>query len=239
MTQPQVKEMPPSGKLSGGCGLDGLGTKSFLHSTTRLITTDGAGGPGVARAGARRSGGDTRERNQADRQYADAVEDKRRMQELHDGTVTYLLAMAQWQSFITLTLSDAVVGPTRMTPEALTWKWRYLIRVLNTDLLGDHYTRIVHHSYFAYAMAIEPHTKGRDQIHLHAIVDRRINYRLLHDTWNRIAGHAWIERIDDVNASVRYTCKYIIKGGVVEYYKPQKYKEPSFKPMWYETPPGL
>lgn len=157
--------------------------------------------------------------------------------------VVWILGAASWRSFITLEFKD-IVGRDRARA-----CWRSLVQTLNRDLWGNHYTRDVGHCYFAYLVGYEQQKRG--SFHLHALVDRPVNYQLIHDTWHILGGDAqaklnpsdrshigfaWIDQIKDVIASVVYVTKYVSKGGDLEIHLPQKWvykKEPPFKPMWW------
>lgn len=145
--------------------------------------------------------------------------------ELREGWEIWVKGFADWKSFLTLTFRDIV---TRDQSEN---QFRYLLQVLNRDLFGNHYTRIVGHSYFAYVSAWEHQKRGA--LHLHVLVDRPINFRLVHTVWNKMAGFAWIEPVKDLDTTVSYISKYVSKGGDLSVHKPLKVKEPAFKPMWY------
>ena len=145
--------------------------------------------------------------------------------ELREGWEKWVRGFAQWQSFVTLTFRDIV---TRDQSEN---QFRFLIQVLNRDLFGNHYTRIVGHSYFAYAAGWEHQKRGA--LHLHVLVDRRINYDLVHAVWGKMSGFAWIEPVVDLEPVVGYLSKYVSKGGELSLYKPAKVKEPAFRPLWY------
>ena len=152
------------------------------------------------------------------------------MSELGDTWANYVAGIANWQSFWSLTFADRdrTHDVTRAEAEYL---WRRLVQVLNRDLFRNNYTRIVGHSYFAYALAYEYQTRGT--LHMHALVDRRTNWELANDTWRRMAGIIKIKPVDDLLGISRYMSKYVTKGGDVVLYRPKKYKEPAFKPMWY------
>ena len=144
---------------------------------------------------------------------------------IREGWEGYIRELATWQSFVTLTFRDIVAV------ERLEFNWRYLVQRLNSNLFGNHYTRIVGHSYFAYAMGIEAQKRGA--LHAHALVDRRINFELVHSLWGAMAGFAFIKPVDDQDTAISYLSKYVTKGGEIAVYKPVKVKEPAFKPLWY------
>ncbi len=154
---------------------------------------------------------------------------------LTDTWAEYVTGFAKWQTFVTLTFEtlDRTHNVTRTEAQ---FKFRRLVQALNIDLYGHHYTRIVGHSYFAYALAFENHKSGL--LHMHALLDNRTNWKLIMQYWQGDKrpyrmGIAKIKRVDDLQKSAKYICKYVTKGGEVVLYKPEKSKEPSFKPMWY------
>ncbi len=87
---------------------------------------------------------------------------------------------AHWTTFATLTF-ESKKYPDGASSDQARWCWRSLVRYLNHDLFGNHYAEIVHHSYFAYALAFENHKSGL--LHCHALMSRRINYSAVHRFW--------------------------------------------------------
>lgn len=152
------------------------------------------------------------------------------MSELRDTWSEYIAGFAEWTSFWSLTFADRdrTHDVTRSEAEFL---WRRLVQSLNTDLFGNHYTRIVGHSYFAYALAYEYQKRGT--LHMHALVDRRTNWELANRIWRQMAGIIKIKKVEDLQGASRYMSKYVAKGGDVVLHRPQSYKEPAFKPLWY------
>lgn len=146
-------------------------------------------------------------------------------QTIREGWEGYVKELATWQSFVTLTFRDVVAV------ERVEFSWRFLVQRLNAELFGNNYTRIVGHSYFAYAMGIEAQKRGA--LHAHVLVDRRIHFEKVHSLWNALAGFAYIKPVDDQDAAISYLSKYVTKGGEIAVYKPAKVKEPAFKPLWY------
>ena len=137
----------------------------------------------------------------------------------------YVRGFAQWQNFVTLTFRDIV------TRDQAEHQFRYLIQVLNRDLFGKHYTRIVGHCYCSYVVGFESQKRGA--LHMHVLFDKPINFNLVHVVWNKMAGFAWIKPVDDVEAVSAYVAKYVSKGGDLSLYKPLQVKEPRFQPFWY------
>lgn len=139
----------------------------------------------------------------------------------------YVASVADWQVFLTLTWANVVER------ERVIFNWRQLVQVLNRDLYGNHYVRTVGHSYFSYVYALEAQRRGA--LHLHALVDQRLNFNLVHSWWNAVAGFAWARPIEDAearNRTVFYVTKYVTKGGDIQVYKAGPWKEPKFRPLW-------
>lgn len=229
----EQKKEPPTGEVGGGVTVSVNGEVSaLLHSTTGA---EGVGVPACREtAGAPRNARRVNaEWGRVERECQDVIERRANAAEVDAARVAFIMGLAEWKVFATLTLSDAIVGAGRLTPEQLMWKYRYLWRCMNADLHSKRYVQRVGHGYCAYAVAIEPHMKGRNQIHAHALFDRPVNFRLMHEIWNGIAGYAWIRAVGNMKQDVEYVCKYVSKGGELYHYKPTVYKEPSFRPMWY------
>jgi hypothetical protein len=149
--------------------------------------------------------------------------------ELVESWSEYLRGFANWKSFLTLTFR-AADRTHEVTGDQAERAFSWLIQRLNSDLFGKHYTRIVHHSYFAYALALERHKSGL--LHMHALVDRRINFQLAIALWQKAYGYIKIEPVYD-DGVIAYVCKYITKGGDIKVYCPKVYKMPAFVPMWF------
>jgi hypothetical protein len=154
---------------------------------------------------------------------------------LSSAWTNYVVGFAHWSTFLTLTFEQADRTHSVTQTEAH-FKFRRLVQVLNNDLYGHHYTRIVGHSYFAYALAFENHKSGL--LHMHALLDNRTNWSLIKRYWQGDKrpyhmGIADIKRVDDLGKSAKYICKYVTKGGEIVLHKPDKLKVPSFSPSWY------
>jgi len=152
------------------------------------------------------------------------------MDELGNAWSEYVATFTVWKSFWTLTFADRdrTHDVTRVEAEYL---WRRLVQALNTDLFWNHYTRIVDHCYFSYALAFEYQQRGT--LHMHALVDRPTNWELANRLWRQMAGIIKIKPVEDLLGVSRYMSKYVTKGGDVVLYRPQSFKEPAFKPLWY------
>lgn len=145
--------------------------------------------------------------------------------ELRDAWRDYIKGFASWRSFVTLTFRDFV------TRDQAEHQFSFLLQVLNRDLFGNHYTRIVGHNYCSYVAGFENQKRGA--LHMHVLFDRPVNYELIHTIWNKMSGFAWIEPVNDLDKAVAYVSKYVTKQGDLMVYKPVKVKEPAFQPLWY------
>jgi len=154
---------------------------------------------------------------------------------LRDTWGAYVADFANWSAFWTLTFEQADRTHSVTATEA-EFAWRRLIQTLNRDLYGNHYTRIVGHSYFSYARAFEQKPWGL--LHMHALTDRRTNWALAHRYWQGERrpfhiGIVDIRKVDDVQTDARYLTKYITKGGDVTLFRQEKNKMPAFQPLWF------
>ena len=153
--------------------------------------------------------------------------------QLQEGWQEYIQGFAPWKLFLTLTFSQADRFYP-VTQDQVVYDWRKLVRVLNKDLWGNNYTSKVHHSYFSYILAIEPHRSGA--LHAHALVDQPINPDLLEVYWNKIAGWEKIKTVaGDREKMSKYLSKYIIKGGMLYPYKSKSERVPTFQPYWWSS----
>jgi hypothetical protein len=150
--------------------------------------------------------------------------------EIHQVYYDWLSRAAEWTTFITLTFKD--VKP----PDQAYKCWTLLVRVLNQRAFGSHYTEKVGHSYFNYIVGIES-TKSRDVVHFHVLIDKPVDYKLVHSWWNKVAGFAWIERIKDKDKALHYVTKYCLKAGEdnVRFFLKSKGKTPDPLPGWWIT----
>jgi len=143
---------------------------------------------------------------------------------------SFLEGFADWSSFWTLTFRERDTKHQVNRTEA-EFLFRRLVQILNIDLFGHHYSRIVGHSYFSYAAAFEHGKQGH--LHMHVLADRRVNYALIHRIWRSMAGIVDIRSVTNKPGAARYLAKYVGKGGQVITHRPTKIKEPIFKPSWY------
>jgi hypothetical protein len=139
----------------------------------------------------------------------------------------WIREFSDWQFFVTLTFREIV---TRDQAEHL---FRFLVQVMNQELYGNHYMRIVGHSYFSYVAGFEHQKRGA--LHMHILVDQKIHFELVHSIWQKVAGYAWIEPVNDLARAVSYVSKYVVKDGDLTVWKQRKFKEPSFQPMWFQN----
>jgi hypothetical protein len=143
----------------------------------------------------------------------------------------FVFSLADWESMLTLTVSNEKM----CFKDGLVKRARSLIQILNRDLYGDNYYRIVKHSYFSYAMGLE-YTKNTVN-HLHIVVDMPINFSLVHTLWNHMSGFAYIKPVPDRRGAADYICKYVVKGQELTFWKQEK-KDlpcPKFVPIWYSN----
>ncbi|MBN1182210.1 MAG: hypothetical protein JXB49_07975 [Bacteroidales bacterium] len=175
--------------------------------------------------------------NEYEKQFLELMENCEDPQEAWDSkivkryltnqTIAWILPLADWKVGATLTFRDE-----KPVDVALSY-WKRLIRALNKDAFGNHYVNIVKHSYFSYAYGIE--YQKRDVIHFHAIMDKPINFKLIHKFWNAWAGYAWTDIVKSHLGFVSYISKYNLKGGQVESYKAIKDFVPQVVPDWWKT----
>jgi hypothetical protein len=151
-------------------------------------------------------------------------------EELHKQYYEWLSKVTNWSGFFTLTFNRDIHDDQAL--KCL----RNLIRYLNEDLFGSHYTRKVGHSYFSYVYGKE-HTLSRQVGHIHMLTDKPINFERVHTYWNRIAGFVCIEKVTDQEKVLRYVTKYVCKEGQenVDLYIAKKFREPDPKPVWWRV----
>jgi len=143
--------------------------------------------------------------------------------------VEWIVNAKEWRTFLTLTYRNEVSRETALRD------WRFLVRCLNRDLLGKHYTQKVGHSYFSYVVALEYQQRG--VLHFHGLVDKPLNFEKVHRVWNRINGFVWISQIKSRIGTVEYICKYLTKGGdLIPFYSNKNFDVKKFVdeiPAWY------
>jgi len=145
--------------------------------------------------------------------------------DLKNSYADFVMGLASWKSFITLTFKDPV------GPDVAYAKYRSLVALLNRRLFGKHYSQKVGHSYFSYCLGME--FQRRDVIHFHVIVDKPIDFQLIHTWWNAVAGFAWITPVEDITAVVSYVTKYMVKDGELLLYKKTTDRAPIPRPIWW------
>jgi len=113
-----------------------------------------------------------------------------------------------WRSMITLTVKQV-----EMKQDTLINSFYRLIRYINTKMYGDHYTRILGHSYFSYLVGIERQKRGA--LHLHVLVDRPVPFDYIRKMWDKSWGIGWvgIDEVGDNLGACEYMTKYVAKGG--------------------------
>lgn len=140
--------------------------------------------------------------------------------------LTDWLLERKWLVFLTLTFREEI------EPEIALKKVQKLIRVLNQDVVGIHYTNYVGHSYFSYVIGIEFQKRG--VVHFHILIDSPVNFQLIKSYWNKIAGFADPQIIRENINSVYYVTKYAAKCGEIEPpYFTKKVYTPPFIPSWW------
>jgi hypothetical protein len=159
----------------------------------------------------------------------DAWESKTARFVLLNEYVDWLMDLADWSTFLTLTFRDSIGDDGAYN------KWRSLVQILNRDLFGNHYTRRVGHSYFSYILCAEYQT--RDVLHFHVVIDRPVDYQLIHTLWNRWAGFAQTRKIVNKYSAVRYTVKYAIKEDDIKIYRAKAFYKPVQYPIWWKSIP--
>lgn len=136
----------------------------------------------------------------------------------------------EWRSMMTLTFEKETGYDVAVD------RFRKLIKYMNIELFGKSYGHKIGHSYFSYLMGVEYQSRG--VIHFHALVDRPINYVLVHSMWKgrMRCGYAWIESVRDRQHSLAYVTKYILKDGDIQTYVSNTRKVPSPLPLWFVLP---
>jgi hypothetical protein len=158
----------------------------------------------------------------------DAWDGKEARKLLATANAEWLYSLRPWSLFLTLTFKD------ERSPDVAKFFFNRLIRTLNQETFGKHYTRIVGHSYFSYVFAME--YQRREVVHFHVLIDRPVNFDRIHILWNSWAGFAWTQVVKDKNDVVNYVCKYISKGGEVYPFLAKKIFTPRVLPYWWKLP---
>lgn len=154
---------------------------------------------------------------------------ERELSQLSEGFAEMLDSLATWQYFVTLTFRQDV---EKNRARKLLVR---LIRDLNRNAFGKHYTRKVGHSYFSYVACIEYQTRGN--LHFHILVDSPINESLVEAFWHQWAGSSHIQSIRNREAATRYVCKQAYRNGEVDPpYIARKRFTPSPQPSWWKLP---
>lgn len=149
------------------------------------------------------------------------------MRRIYRQEVTDWLAQRKWLVFLTLTFKNET------EPEIALKLVKELIRKLNECVYGEHYLNYVDHSYFSYMIGIEFQKRG--VIHFHILIDRPVNFLVIHTFWNSRAGFADPQLIRDSINSVYYVTKYCAKSGEIEPpFFAKKLYDPPYKPIWWK-----
>jgi hypothetical protein len=137
------------------------------------------------------------------------------------------LSKKNWCVFLTLTFREETY------PEIALKLFKFLVRKLNEEVYGPHYTNYVGHSYFSYVVGIEYQIRGT--IHFHALTDRPVNFVLIRRLWNAWAGFAKPEIIKHNENAVYYVTKYAAKCGQMEPpFFAEKEHTPLLLPPWWK-----
>jgi hypothetical protein len=140
----------------------------------------------------------------------------------------FINEFADWKSFLTLTVDN----DHWCSRDGMEKRWRSLVQILNRDLYGNHYVRMVGHCYFPYVGGFE-YTKN-NVIHMHVVVGSPVNYPLIHRVWNHMSGFAWLKPVTDNKGVSNYICKYVVKQQDLIFWKPKLLlPSPAFRPLWY------
>jgi hypothetical protein len=147
---------------------------------------------------------------------------------LHEEYSEWLASLVKWSNYLTLTFKEY------KTPDQAWGTYVRLVHALNEKLFGDHYTRIVGHSYFNYICGME-FTRSRAVCHFHVLTDRPMDYTFIHAWWNKCAGICWIEQVKDRMKALHYVTKYVCKGGNenLKVYLQSNHRVPRPLPLWW------
>jgi hypothetical protein len=149
------------------------------------------------------------------------------LEQVKQGWRDWIKNLAPWETFITLTFDN----DHQTYREGMEKRWRSLVQFLNRDLYGNHYVRMVGHSYFSYVAGFEYTTNNA--IHMHAVIDKPYDFKALHRYWNHMSGFAQIQTTYDRRGAVDYLTKYVLKDNDLLFWKAGKPKQPAFAPLWY------
>lgn len=143
-------------------------------------------------------------------------------------SANWLSEVRDWKHFITLTFKNDVSDEHGMH------ELKRLIRHLNENVFGTHYTRKVGHSYFSYVCGIEQQERGT--VHFHIVADRPINQHELWNWWyhrNGYVKHQSLDTKDDAFRSIAYSLKYSTKDGEAIIYLAKEFYAPVTLPPWW------
>lgn len=139
----------------------------------------------------------------------------------------WICNQATWTTLLTLTYKDLDKDQLKCDND-----FRWLVRILNKELFGKRYTRKVGHSYFSYFIATEYQKRGT--LHFHVLIDQPVNYKLIHDFWNRYFGFAQTTKIRDVYSTAIYAIKYVLKENDYRMYVAPAIYKPEILPDWWK-----
>lgn len=98
----------------------------------------------------------------------------------------------------------------RITVERTEYLWRLLVRRLNEAAGGKNYQRKWGHSYFGYIFGMDVHKDG--VFHCHAVIDNWVDFKMVHELWQRWAGWAGMDKTKDSVHDTKYVLKYVVKS---------------------------
>jgi len=105
--------------------------------------------------------------------------------------------------FVTITFEEDI-------PPQKAERWvRELVSRLNQATLGKNYHGRVRHSFFGYLFVTERQSRGA--LHLHGLIDNRIDLRVVYAHAHAYGGLAHIERVRDPEAVIGYIFKSAVE----------------------------
>jgi hypothetical protein len=154
----------------------------------------------------------------------------------------WLLSCKKWSTFITLTFkNDLHVDKTEnyfsktfkdeISVEAADKYFSKLLKILNEELFGKHYTKTVHHSYTSYVLGTEYQKRGA--VHLHVLFDRPVNYDLIVRVWHSLAGLSAVGPVRNPEDAVYYLCKCYRYDETPKQFLAIKEYLPTVIPAWW------
>lgn len=115
------------------------------------------------------------------------------------------------QTFWTLTFDERRLG--RVSAERALDCWHWFVGVVNSRMHGDRFRRWCKHSAFSYIVAVDYSWLGA--VHLHAVVDGWVDFKIGYAIWNSSFGAPRAKMIDgdeDVRVAIGHVFKYAMSG---------------------------